>query len=405
MTSSRIVVVGTLASNPYAGMAWMHMQITAGLRRLGHDAYYVEATSTWPYDPIRQARVADSDYAVPYLARVAGSFGLGDRWAYRRGYSDGEWLGLRRAQAEELLAHADVVLNVAGATRLRTREALRVGRLVHYATDPVYPELMFAKGDEDVRRLVEEHDEVVTYGENIGSPDCSIPPLPHLRARTRPPVLLDLWECGPPARAEFTTVCNWKQDGRDVEYQGETYYWSKHREFLKFIDLPRRISAPIELAMGLTDPRTVRHGADEVISARGAELDARALLETNGWRLADAHAFTTDPWAYRDYVWASRGEFTVAKDQNVRLRSGWFSERSACYLAAGRPVITQDTGFGRILPTGEGLFAFDTLEDIVAAFDAIDSDYERHSRAARAIAEEYFRAETVLARLLEDLGL
>jgi hypothetical protein len=112
-----------------------------------------------------------------------------------------------------------------------------------------------------------------------------------------------------------------------------------------------------------------------------------------------------DPWKYRDYIAASRGEFTVAKDQNVRLRSGWFSERSACYLAAGRPVITQDTGFGKVLPTGEGLFAFNTMEDILSAFDAVNSDYERHSRAARAIADKYFRAETVLAKLLSDLGL
>ncbi len=114
---------------------------------------------------------------------------------------------------------------------------------------------------------------------------------------------------------------------------------------------------------------------------------------------------TTDPWPYRDYVRASRGEFTVARDLHVRLRSGWFSERSACYLAAGRPVITQDTGFGAVLPTGEGLFAFNTMDEILAAFESINSDYERHSRAARAIAQEYFRAETVLAKVLKDLGL
>jgi hypothetical protein len=131
--------------------------------------------------------------------------------------------------------------------------------------------------------------------------------------------------------------------------------------------------------------------------------DELVVLASHGWTLADAHAFTTDPWSYRDYVQASNGEFTVAKDQNVRLRSGWFSERSACYLAAGRPVITQDTGFGTTLPTGEGLFAFATLEEIVAAFEAIGTDYARHSRAARAIAEDHFRAETVLARLLRDL--
>jgi hypothetical protein len=154
------------------------------------------------------------------------------------------------------------------------------------------------------------------------------------------------------------------------------------------MDLPQRVDQPIELAMGLAN-----------LSSQD-----RQLLTRNGWRLADAHAFTTDPWPYRDYVQSSLCEFTVAKDQNVRLRSGWFSERSACYLAAGRPVITQDTGFGSVLPTGEGLFAFNTMDDILAAFEAVHSDYERHSRAARSIAEEYFKAETVMAKLLQDLG-
>jgi hypothetical protein len=133
--------------------------------------------------------------------------------------------------------------------------------------------------------------------------------------------------------------------------------------------------------------------------------EERCLLETNGWSLADSHTFSTDPWAYADYIRSSRGEFTVARDLNVRLRSGWFSERSACYLAAARPVITQDTGFGSVLPTGEGLFAFHSMDDILAAFESVNSDYPRHSRAARAIAEEYFRAETVLSKLLCDLGL
>jgi len=405
MKPQRIVVVGTLASNPYAGMAWMHMQITAGLQRLGHDVYYMEVTSVWPYDPIRQMKVNDSNYTVPYLARVAESFGLGDCWGYRRSYSDKEWFGLSRAKAEDLLAHADAVLNVAGATRLRTKEGLKVGRLVYFGTDPVYHEIAFAKGDRIARRTIDQHDDFVTYGENIGNPDCPIPPLPRLRAKTRQPVLLDLWQGGPPLKKEFTTVCNWKQEGHEIEYQGETYYWSKHHEFLKFIDLPRQIAQPIELAMGLADAKVTRPGFGDLIPAVGMTEDERYLLASNGWQLVDAHEFTTEPWAYRDYVQASRGEFSVAKDQNVRLRSGWFSERSACYLAAGRPVITQDTGFGCVLPIGEGLFAFNTMDDIVAAFDAINSDYERHSRAAREIAEEYFRAETVLAKLLDDLGL
>ena len=384
----RLVVLGTLASDPYAGMAWMHMQIAVGLHRLGHDVNYVEATSTWPYDPIRQARVCDSDYAVAYLARVATHFGLRERWAYRRSYSDKAWFGLSRAAAEDLLAHADAVLNVTGSTYL-AKEGLQIGRHVYFGTDPVRHELEFAKGDGDTRAFIEAYTDCVTYGENIGTPDCLIPPLPRLRSRTRQPVLLDLWQSGPPPRSELTTVCNWRQAGRDIEYAGEVYYWSKHREFLKFIDLPRHISQPIELAMPL----------------HSLTPDERCLLASNGWRLANAHVFTTDPWAYREYVQASRGEFTVAKDQNVRLRSGWFSERSACYLAAGRPVVTQDTGFGTVLPTGEGLFAFNTREDIVAAVEAINANYDRHSRAARGIAEEYFRAETVLAKVLVDLGL
>jgi len=384
----RVVVVGTLGSDPYAGMAWMHMQIVVGLRRLGYDAYYFETTSAWPYDPLRLTRVCDSEYTLPYLARVAESFGLADRWAYRRSYGDKAWFGLDRARAEALLAEADVVLNVAGATRL-AEEGLKVGRLVYFGTDPVYHEVAFANGNEDIRTLVEEHDEFVTYGENLGSSDCPVPPFGHLRARTRQPVLLDLWAAAGPTNPAFTTVCNWRQDGRDVNFRGETYYWSKHREFLKFIDLPERVRQPLELAMGLVN----------------LEPDVQPLLMRYGWRLVDAHQFTTDPWLYRDYVRASTGEFTVAKDQNVRLRSGWFSERSACYLAAGRPVIAQDTAFGTSLPTGEGLFAFNSMDEILAAFDAICSDYPRHSRAAKAIAEEYFRAETVLGVLMRDLGV
>jgi hypothetical protein len=405
MNTKRFVVVGTLASSPYAGMAWMHMQIAAGLQRLGHDVYYFEVTSTWPYDPMRQMKVNDSDYAVPYLERVVDGFGLGDRWAFRRSYSDNLWFGMSRTKAEELLEHADAVFNIAGATCLE-KEGLHVGRLVYYGTDPVYHEIAFAKGDENVHSMIEEYHDIVTYGENIGNPNCPIPPLPRLRARTRQPVLLDLWGNARPAREEFTTVCNWKQEGHDIEFQGETYHWSKHHEFLKYIDLPLRTNVRIELAMGLGDDDYVgRPGPGDPIPSVGISAEERVLLASNGWNLVNAHSFTTDPWMYRDYIVSSKGEFTVAKDQYARPLSGWFSERSACYLAAGRPVVTQDTGFGAVFPTGEGLFPFQTMDDILAAFDAIKSDYQRHSRAAREIAEEYFRAEKVLAKMLDDLGI
>jgi hypothetical protein len=382
----RIVILGNVACEPYPGTAWQAMQYVLGFRRLGHAAYYFETSSSWPYDPIRASRAADSKYALAYLAKVAEDFGLADRWAYRRSYGDKAWFGMDRASAEQLLAEADVVLSITGSTRL-AEEGLQVGRLVCVSTDPVIHEVLFANNDTDIRSLVDEHDDVVTFGENIGTPCCPLPSLPRLRARTRQPVLLDMWEAGPPTKEAYTTVGNWKQDGRDTEYKSEIYYWSKHREYIKFIDLPQRINQPLELATNFLQ----------------LCREDRILLESHRWRLNDAHAFNL--CSYRNYVCASRGEFTVAKDANVRLRTGWFSDRSACYLAAGRPVITQNTGFGTALPTGEGLFAFDTMDDILAAFDAIQSDYQRHSRAARAIAETYFKAETVLSRLLADLGL
>ena len=402
MEPRRIVIVGTMASLPYAGMAWMTMQIVVGLRRIGHDVYYFETTSTWPFDPVQNTREGDGAYALSYLVQLAERFDLKDRWAYRRSYSDKQWFGLARSRAEELLAKADAVLNIAGATRF-AEEELRVGRLIYFGTDPVIHEISYASGSEETRQIIDEHDDVVTYGENIGRLDCPIPALPRLRARTRQPILLDHWAAGPSRRSEFTTVCNWRQGGRDVHFRGKTFHWSKHLEFLKFIELPLRVREPVELAMGLVGPIT--HGPGEAVPALGLFADELSLLQTNCWKLADAHCFSTDPWAYRDYIVSSRGEFTVARDLNVRLRSGWFSERSACYLAGGRPVITQDTGFGKYLPTGEGLFAFNSMEEIVAACEAIRSDYVRHSRAARAIAEEYFRAETVLEKVLCDLGL
>src|SRR4051812_22750901 len=164
----RLVVLGTMASNPYAGMAWMHMQIAGGLARLGHDVVYIETTSNWPYDPVQQSKVTDSAYALSYLARVARSFGFGDRWAYRRSYDDNGWFGPAAERAIDLLHHADAVFNVAGATRL-SEDGLHAGNLVYFGTDPVYHEVMYHNGDPEARAIVDEHDAVVTYGENIGT--------------------------------------------------------------------------------------------------------------------------------------------------------------------------------------------------------------------------------------------
>jgi hypothetical protein len=393
-----------MAGNPFAGMAWMTMQIAAGLARLGNDVTYMETTSDWPYDPIRKVKAPDASYAEFYLARVCDAFGLGQRWAYRRSFGDKSWSGPEGDSAERVLREADAVFNVAGATSL-AEDGLGASNLVLLGTDPIVHELRYATRDETVVRLVDEHDVCVTYGENIGSEVCPVPPLPRLRARTRQPVLVDLWEGGTVRSHAFTTVANWRQVGLDMEFQGETYRWSKHHEFMRFLELPGRKPAVFELAMNLEERPVYDENGHEAVAAFGLEGDEHRLLESHGWRLVPAQRFTTDPWPYRDYIRGSMAEFTVARDINVRTRSGWFSERSACYLAAGRPVITQDTGFGRVLPTGEGLFAFDSYEEAEAAIEAVLTDYDRHSRAARELAHEYFRAETLLGRLLVDIGL
>lgn len=399
----RLVVLGTLASNPYAGMAWMHMQIAAGLRRLGHEVWYLEATSAWPFDPVRNVKVCDDEYAVPYLARVAERFGFGERWACRRSFGDGEWLGPAADEAPALLRDADAVFNVAGATTPE-ETGEEIGRAVFLETDPVFPEILYAQGDEKTRTTVDAHADVVTYGENIGTERSPVPPLPRLRTRMRQPVLLDLWRNGAASRQAYTTVGNWHQSGCEVVFDGELYHWSKDREFKRILDLPGRVPAPLELATNLGDGRVDAPIVGEAVPAHSVEEQDRLLLLAHGWQLVDARPLSTSPDPYRDYIVSSRGELTVARDLNVRLRSGWFSERSACYLAAGRPVISQDTGFGDVLPTGEGLLAFSSEDEAATAIEAVESDYERHSAAAAEIAAEFFRAETVLAAVLDALA-
>jgi hypothetical protein len=291
-------------------------------------------------------------------------------------------------QLNRLYRDCDLLLNVVGATDLRD-EHLAAPLRVYVETDPVTAELRLANGDEHTRQAFANHHKIITYGENYGAADCGVP-LSGIRfLTTRQPVDLDLWPMCFDASAEhFTTIGNYRQDGSDVRYNGETYHWSKHHEWEKVIDLPRRTSQPFRLGMMPDDP------AD------------RQRLESHGWQLVRPLEMSLDVFGqYRDFFARSRGEFTVAKDQNVRMRSGWFSERDACYLATGKPVVTQDTGFSKIIPTGDGLFAFKSIDEAHIAIEAINSDYPRHCHAARALAEEFFSADRIGRDLLRKVGL
>jgi hypothetical protein len=260
---------------------------------------------------------------------------------------------------------------------------------VYVETDPVVAELKVATGDAGMVEVLDRHHLIATYGENYGAADCDVPLNGRTYVMTRQPVDLEQWPMvfTPEAR-RFTTIGNYRQEGFDIEWQGSVYRWSKHHEWERFIALPRMTGQEFELALMHCDG------------------DDRARLLAAGWQLSSPAAMSLDPLGtYREYIQASRGEFTVAKDQNVRLRSGWFSERDVCYLASGKPVVTQDTGFSNILPTGKGLFAVADVEQAAHAVEEIGSDYRGNCEAARAIAAEHFEASTVARRLLADLGL
>jgi hypothetical protein len=376
---------------PFAGMAWQVLHYVEGLRRLGFEVFYVEDTGAWPYDPEQNAITADCQYAAAYIAKVLGWCGLGDHWAYRSPAQDSATFGLSISQLARLYNGADVLVNLTGATVLRD-EQLKVPVRIYLETDPVLPQIETAQGRQFTIDLLSAHTHHFTFGENLGASDCKVPLGRFTYQSTRQPVVLDWWELpdisSPElmANGRFTTIANWKQTSKDVEWDGQIYKWSKHEEFLKFIALPQRTTQPLELALASNDHEAMRR------------------LQEYGWHLRDALVLSRELLPYRAYIGQSRGEFTVAKDQYVRLRSGWFSDRSACYLAAGRPVITQETGFSKFFPTGKGLFAFQTMEDILAAVDAINSDCQGNCRAAREIAAEYFTAEKVLGSLMERAG-
>jgi hypothetical protein len=381
----KIVVLGMMSTQPVPGIIWMTMHYLIGLRRLGHDVYYVEAHALWP----SRFMAHDDDGSAGAAAFIDGimrRFDLGDRWAYQAHHADSHCYGLSEAQVGALYRSADVLINLHGGTVPRP-EHYATGRLVYLETDPVAPQIELHDKVQWTIDYMARHTAFFTFAENYGAPDCELPVTALFAYRpTRQPVVLDLWQPFSREGSAFTTIASWRQAGKEITYRGEVYHWSKHLEFQKFLDLPKRTGACFELALN-------RH-----------EEDA-CLLRSKGWALRDALAFGDDIDAYRRYIAGSRGEFTVAKDQNVRLRSGWFSDRSATYLAAGKPVITQETGFSNILPTGEGLFGFLTLEEAEDAIARVNADYARHSRRAVDLAREHFSHEVVLTRLLREIGV
>ena len=385
----KLVVLGMMGRVPFAGQTWLYLNWLRGLSGLGHEVYYVEDDNVWPYDPRAETVTDDCSYAVAHIARNMEAIGLAGRWAFRLSDREEACWGMSQSRLNELYASCDALLNIVGAVALREDVHLAAPMRVYVETDPVVAELKVATGDAGMQEVLDRHTDLATYGENYGAPDCGVPLNGRPYVFTRQPVDLELWPMSfTPEAPSFTTIGNYRQEGTDIEWDGSLYSWSKHHEWERFIELPARSGQQFELAL------------------MHCEGEDRERMLAAGWQLVSPAAMSLDPWgAYRRYIQSSRGEFTVAKDQNVRLRSGWFSERAVCYLASGKPVVTQDTGFSNVLPTGEGLFAVADVEEAAEAVREINADYRRHCLAAREIAAEHFEARAVAARLLAELGL
>lgn len=390
--SLRIIVGGLVGLYPVGGVALDYFQYVIGLLRLGHDVYYYEDTWAWPYHPVESRFTEDGGYSASFLEDFCGNYApeLASRWHYFHLHQTG--YGMSAERFAEAARTADIFLNVSGACMFP--EELSPGCLkVFLDTDPGYNQIMlserlpWSKNVDAWCDNVAAHDRHFTYAENIYGEDCTVPRLDFDWKTTRMPVVLDWWEGVANRRtvkgAPFTTVMTWNGFGGKLLYRGVEYK-SKGCEFEKLIDLPGRVSAPLKVAVG------------------GMTAPLERLAE-KGWEVVDAPTATLTPAMYQDFIAASRGEISVAKHVYVAMRSGWFSSRSACYLAGKRPVVVQDTGFSSIIPVGEGLLAFSDAEEAVAAIERVEADYALHANAASNVAREYFDSGAVLSRMLEDM--
>ena len=384
----KIVILGMMSKIPVAGVIWQTLHYMKGFELLGFTPYYVEAHARTPSMFMDRPEDDGSARAADFIAALMRANGFDHQWAYHARHRGNEHFGLSRGALRHLYQSAELIVNLHGGT-VPTDEHSGPGRLVYLETDPVNIQIELDRGDQKAIDYIDAHQFHFTFAENIGSPTCKLPSIGGRSFKpTRQPVVYGWWaDHDRPAGTRYTTIGNWRQEWREVQLRGEVYHWSKHHEFLKVLDLPQRVRPELELAL-----------------ASYGEAD-QALLEQHGWTVIPSLDFSLELDRYRDYIRSSRAEFTVAKDQNVRLRTGWFSDRSATYLASGRPVVTQDTGFGDVLPTGQGLFAFSTLDEAVAAIEEIERSYVRHAAAAQEIARKHFAAMGVLGRLLDDIGV
>ncbi|MBU3664365.1 MAG: glycosyltransferase family 1 protein [Chthoniobacterales bacterium] len=386
----RIICTGLIGQYPFGGVTWDYLQYVLGFRALGHDVWYLEDTGAWAYDPLAQQPSDDCSNNVAYLRRIMEAFDLGDRWIYRNG-ADGRYHGIDDPDlAEKTISGADVLANVSGACWLRETTA-SIRTKLFLDGDPMFTHIGMAT-DRSTADRIRSHDVHYSFGLNIGQPDCAVPACGLRWIPTVQPIVLHYWDGpgidpSPLVRDAWATVMNWSSYAAK-EFQGESY-GQKDVEFMRFLDLPRLTGDKFVLAVG---------------QGPGRKRPTEQLLG-HGWQIIEPDEALPDHTSYRNFLAGAKGEWSIAKNGYVKSRSGWFSCRSACYLALGKPVVVQDTGWSKHLPSGQGVLGFTTVDEAVDQIRAVASDYDRHARAARAYACEYFEAEKVLSSLLESAGV
>ena len=380
-SSLRVIVTGLIAQYPLGGVAWDYFQYVLGLAQLGHDVYYIEDTGQWPYNPTEGGVSAGCDYNVQYLANLMARFGLSDKWAYCFPW-ESQWFGLSEQKRHEVIKSADLLINVSG-TLMYPWDYRQVKHLVYIDSDPAFTQVKLARGQADFKKMVDAHDIHFSFGETLSD---AVPRTGHHWRPTRQPIVMSEWHPSSERRNTFTTVMNWTSY-KPITYNSQTY-GQKDIEFKRFIELPKLVpDAGLELA----------------VNAGKTRRTPREMLAHNGWQVVDPEKVCPDLDSYRNYIESSKAEWSVAKNAYVTGKTGWFSCRSACYLAAGKPVVVQDTGFSSVLPVGEGILSFTTIEEAVTAIQEVEVNYEHHSKAARAIAETYFDSNKVLSQLIEEI--
>jgi hypothetical protein len=367
----RILMAGIIARYPFGGVTWCSLMYLLGLRALGHDVFYIEDTGECVYDPVQNTRATDPTYGTTYIHAALEPFGLGDRWSFVN--YDGSYHGRSADDVRRFAADADLFINLSGGSWFWRDEYANIPRKIFIDSDPAFTQLAIAKAEPWYVAFFKRFDRLFTFGSNIGTAACEIPVGDFTWHKTWQPITVADWQTDAEPRDRFTTVMTWQIESfTDVG-------GNKDQEFVRFIDLPSRTPQRFELAIN----------------------GPQKLLREHGWETVDAMRVSRTPADYRSFIQGSKAEFGVAKHTYVASRSGWFSDRTECYLAAGRPALVQDTGWTAHLPCGEGLLAFSTPEQALAGIDRINADYHRHARRAREIALEHFDSRIILPRLLE----